>query len=54
VGNRNNSPISFIPRLQDIILFLFIYGTISAYSTNLKIKEELSLHPMDMEAFACA
>ena len=34
------------------ILFLFAYSAMSAYSTSLKIKEELSLQPTDLEAFA--
>jgi len=34
------------------LLFLFAYSTMSAYSTSLKIKDELSLQPADLEAFA--
>jgi hypothetical protein len=34
------------------LLFLFAYSTLSAYSTSLNIKDELSLHPTDLEAFA--
>jgi hypothetical protein len=34
------------------LLFLFAYSTMSAYSTSLKIKQELSLQPTDLEAFA--
>lgn len=34
------------------LLFLFAYSTMAAYSTNLKIKEELSLQPADLDVFA--
>jgi hypothetical protein len=34
------------------LLFLFAYSTMSAYSTSLKIKDELSLGTADLEAFA--
>jgi hypothetical protein len=34
------------------LLFLFAYSTMSAYSTSLKIKQELSLQPADLDAFA--
>jgi hypothetical protein len=34
------------------LLFLFAYSAMSAYSTSLKIKQELSLQPTDLEAFA--
>lgn len=33
-------------------LFLFAYSIMAAYSTNLKIKEELSLQPADLDVFA--
>ncbi len=36
--------------LQIFILFLFSYGVISAYSTNLRTRNEFSLHPTDLEA----
>ena len=34
------------------ILFLFAYCAMAAYSTSLKIQEEFSLHPTDLESFA--
>jgi hypothetical protein len=34
------------------LLFLFAYCSMSAYSTSLKIKDELSLQPADLQAFA--
>lgn len=34
------------------LLFLFAYSTMSAYSTSLKIKQDLSLEPTDLETFA--
>jgi hypothetical protein len=34
------------------LLFLFAYSIMAAYSTNLKIKDELSLQPADTDAFA--
>jgi hypothetical protein len=57
----DNAPVDARQALENILrgktaryflLFLFAYSTMSAYSTSLKIKQELSLQPADLDAFA--
>lgn len=57
----DNAPANTMQALENILrgrtaryflLFLFAYSAMSAYNTSLKIKQELSLQPSDLEAFS--
>ncbi|GAB4416049.1 MAG: hypothetical protein Kow002_01600 [Anaerolineales bacterium] len=58
---KSRSPENFQRKLEQVlggkvtryfVLFVFAYGMMSAYSTGQKIKDEFSLQPADLEAFA--